>query len=222
MLSQFSLLLVRDVRLAFRQGSASTLVVVFFVLAVTLFPLGVGPDTIILSRIASGVIWVAALLAAMISLDRLFQADFEDGSLDLIALSSLPLEISVLAKTAAHWLTTGLPLIVASPILAILLAMDSAGYLTLLAAMILGTPTLSLVGGIGAALTVGVRRGGVLLSLLVLPLYIPILIFAVGAVENSIDGLGARPQLLILAGLFLGAAVLAPIASAAALRLNLE
>ena len=219
---QFSLLVVRDVRLAMRQGSASTLVVVFFVLSVTLFPLGVGPDTLILSRVASGVIWVAALLASMISLDRLFQADFEDGSLDLIALSSLPLEIAVLAKSAAHWLTTGLPLIVASPILAILLAMDSGGYLTLVAAMILGTPTLSLVGGIGAALTVGIRRGGVLLSLLVLPLYIPILIFAVGAVENAVEGLGARPQLLILAGLFLGAAVLAPIASAAALRLNLE
>ncbi len=219
---QFSLLVVRDVRLAMRQGSASTLVVVFFVLSVTLFPLGVGPDTLILSRVASGVIWVAALLASMISLDRLFQADFEDGSLDLIALSSLPLEITVLAKSAAHWLTTGLPLIVASPILAILLAMDSGGYLTLVAAMILGTPTLSLVGGIGAALTVGIRRGGVLLSLLVLPLYIPILIFAVGAVENAVEGLGARPQLLVLAALFLGAAVLAPIASAAALRLNLE
>jgi heme exporter protein B len=198
------------------------LVVIFFVLSVTLFPLGVGPDTDILARIASGVIWVSALLASMISLDRLFQADFEDGSLDLIALSPLPLEMTVLAKSLAHWLTTGLPLIIASPLLAILLSLDGSGYLALVAAMILGTPTLSLVGGIGAALTVGLRRGGVLLSLLVLPLYIPILIFGVGAVEGAINGLGARPQLLILAGLFFGAAVLAPVASAAALRLNLE
>ena len=196
--------------------------VIFFVLSVTLFPLGVGPDTEILTRIASGVIWVSALLASMISLDRLFQADFEDGSLDLIALSPLPLEMTVLAKSLAHWLTTGLPLIVVSPVLAILLSLDGSGYLALVAAMILGTPTLSLVGGIGAALTVGLRRGGVLLSLLVLPLYIPILIFGVGAVEGAISGLGARPHLLVLAGLFLGAVVLAPVASAAALRLNLE
>ena len=221
-MSSFLLLVARDVRLASRQGSASSLVVIFFVLSVTLFPLGVGPDTEILARIASGVIWVSALLASMISLDRLFQADFEDGSLDLIALSPLPLEMTVLAKSLAHWLTTGLPLIIASPVLAILLSLDGSGYLALVAAMILGTPTLSLVGGIGAALTVGLRRGGVLLSLLVLPLYIPILIFGVGAVEGAINGLGARPQLLILAGLFFGAAVLAPVASAAALRLNLE
>ena len=218
----FLLLVARDVRLASRQGGASGLVVIFFVLSVTLFPLGVGPDTEILTRIASGVIWVSALLASMISLDRLFQADFEDGSLDLIALSPLPLEMTVLAKSLAHWLTTGLPLIVVSPVLAILLSLDGSGYLALVAAMILGTPTLSLVGGIGAALTVGLRRGGVLLSLLVLPLYIPILIFGVGAVEGAINGLGARPHLLILAGLFLGAVVLAPVASAAALRLNLE
>ncbi|MCH8181813.1 MAG: heme exporter protein CcmB [Proteobacteria bacterium] len=218
----FLLLVARDVRLASRQGGASGLVVIFFVLSVTLFPLGVGPDTEILTRIASGVIWVSALLASMISLDRLFQADFEDGSLDLIALSPLPLEMTVLAKSLAHWLTTGLPLIVVSPVLAILLSLDGSGYLALVAAMILGTPTLSLVGGIGAALTVGLRRGGVLLSLLVLPLYIPILIFGVGAVEGAISGLGARPHLLVLAGLFLGAVVLAPVASAAALRLNLE
>ncbi len=221
-MSRFLLVVARDVRLASRQGSASRLVVIFFVLSVTLFPLGVGPDTEILTRIASGVIWVSALLASMISLDRLFQADFEDGSLDLIALSPLPLEMTVLAKSLAHWLTTGLPLIVVSPLLAILLSLDGSGYLALVAAMVLGTPTLSLVGGIGAALTVGLRRGGVLLSLLVLPLYIPILIFGVGAVEGAINGLGARPQLLVLAGLFLGAVVLAPVASAAALRLNLE
>ena len=221
-MSDFFLLIARDVRLASRQGSASTMVVVFFVLTVTLFPLGVGPDSSVLARIAAGVIWVAALLASMLSLDRLFQADFEDGSLDLLALSRLPLEIAVLAKTAAHWITTGLPLIVVSPVLALLLNMDLAGWLTLILAMLLGTPALSLIGGIGAALTVGIRRGGVLLSLLVLPLYIPVLIFGVGAVEAAIGGLTQRPHLLILAGLSLGSGVLAPLSSAAALRLNLE
>lgn len=222
MLAAFFRLFARDVRLGLRQGSAGSSTVVFFVLAVTLFPLGVGPETAVLARIASGVLWVAALLAAMLSLDRLFQADFEDGSLDLLALGPLPLELAVLAKSAAHWATTGLPLIIASPILAVLMQLDGAGYLTLVAAMALGTPALSLIGGIGAALTVGIRRGGVLLSLLVLPLYIPVLIFGVGAVEAAIDGLTQRPQLLILAALSLAATVLAPLAAAAALRLNLE
>jgi heme exporter protein B len=215
-------LIRRDLRLAFRQGSGNGMVVVFFVLTVTLFPLGVGPEPGILARIASGVIWVAALLASMLSLDRLFQADFEDGSLDLLALAPLPLELVVLAKTIAHWLTTGVPLIVASPLLALLLGFEAEGYLVLVLSMLLGTPALSLIGGVGAALTVGVRRGGVLLSLLVLPLYIPVLIFGVGAVEATVVGLGARPQILILAALFLGSVVIAPLASAAALRLNLE
>jgi heme exporter protein B len=221
-MSEFFLLVGRDVRLAARQGSANTMVVVFFVLTVTLFPLGVGPESAVLARIAAGVIWVAALLASMLSLDRLFQADFEDGSLDLLALSNLPLELTVLAKTAAHWITTGVPLIIVSPLLALILNMDIAGWLTLIVAMLLGTPALSLIGGIGAALTVSIRRGGVLLSLLVLPLYIPVLIFGVGAVEAAIGGLTQRPHLLILAALFLVALVLAPLASAAALRLNLE
>jgi heme exporter protein B len=221
-MSGFLLLMRRDVRLAVRQGSASTMVVVFFVLTVTLFPLGVGPESALLGRIAAGVIWVAALLASMLSLDRLFQADFEDGSLDLLALSNLPLEFAVLAKTAAHWITTGLPLIAVSPLLALILNMEMAGWLTLIAAMLLGTPALSLIGGIGAALTVGVRRGGVLVSLLVLPLYIPVLIFGVGAVEAAITGLSQRPHLLILAAALLLSVVLAPLASAAALRLNLE
>ena len=221
-MSGFVLLVRRDVRLAVRQGSASTMVVVFFVLTVTLFPLGVGPESVLLARVAAGVIWVAALLASMLSLDRLFQADFEDGSLDLLAVSSLPLEIAVLAKTAAHWITTGLPLIVVSPLLALILNMEMSGWLTLIAAMFLGTPTLSLIGGIGAALTVGVRRGGVLVSLLVLPLYVPVLIFGVGAVEAAIGGLSQRPHLLILGAAALLSVVLAPLASAAALRLNLE
>ena len=215
---RFGALVARDLRLAWRQGSASSLVVAFFVLTVTLFPLGVGPEINLLQRMSSGVIWVAALLAAMLS----FQADFEDGSLDLLALSPLPLELAVVAKCATHWLTTGLPLILAAPILAVLLHMESEGFLTLIAAMALGTPSLSLIGAIGAALTVGMRRGGVLLSLLVLPLYIPVLIFGVGAVDAAIGGLTQEPHLLILGAMLLVAVALCPWAAAAALRLNLE
>ena len=219
---RFWLIVGRDLTLSMGQGSPSGHAVVFFVLVVLLFPLGVGPETELLGRIAGGVIWVAALLATLLSLDRLFQADFEDGSLDLLALSGAPLTLVVGAKTLAHWLTTGVPLIVASPLLALLLNLSAEGYVALVAAMALGTPTLSLIGAIGAALTVGVRRGGVILSLLVLPLYIPVLIFGVGAVESGIQGLGAGPHLMILGALFLAALVLAPLGAAAAVRLNLE
>ena len=212
----------RDIRLSLRQGGAVVLAIAFFVLAVILFPLGVGPEPGILRRISAGVVWVAALLAALVSLDRIFQADYEDGSLDLLSLGPLPLELLVVAKCTAHWITTGLPLIIAAPILALLLNMEGAGLLTLVAAMALGTPTLSLIGAIGAALTVGVRRGGVLLTILVLPLYTPVLIFGVGAIDGAISGLGGRPHLLILGGLFLGSLALTPWATAAALRLNLE
>jgi len=221
-MSEFFALIRRDLVLARRQGSATTSVAVFFILTVTLFPLGIGPESALLGTVASGVIWVAALLATMLSLDRLFQSDFEDGSLDVIALSPLPLELVALAKTLAHWLSTGLLLVVLSPLLGLLMQLDGTAYLTLIAAMALGTPTLSLFGSIGAALTVGVKRGGVLVSLLVIPLYIPVLIFGVGAVDAAADGLTQRPQLLMLAALFLFSVVLSPIASAAALRLNLE
>jgi heme exporter protein B len=221
-MSEFFALIRRDLVLARRQGSATTSVAVFFILTVTLFPLGIGPESALLGTVASGVIWVAALLATMLSLDRLFQSDFEDGSLDVIALSPLPLELVALAKTLAHWLSTGLLLVVLSPLLGLLMQLDGTAYLTLIAAMALGTPTLSLFGSIGAALTVGVKRGGVLVSLLVIPLYIPVLIFGVGAVDAATDGLTQRPHLLILAALFLFSVVLSPIASAAALRLNLE
>ncbi len=221
-MTPFLLVVGRDVRLAFRQGSASTMTVMFFVLAVTLFPLGVGPELEVLARISAGVVWVAALLAAMLSLDRLFQADFEDGSLDLLALGPLPLEVTVLAKCLAHWLTTGVPLIVASPLLALLLNMPAEGLAPLLLAMLLGTPSLSLIGAVGAALTVTVRRGGVLLSLLVRPLYVPVLIFGVAAVEAALTGLGATPHLLVLGALALAALVLAPWAGAAAVRASLE
>ncbi len=198
------------------------LVVVFFVLTVTLFPLGVGPEASVLRRIAPGVIWVSALLAAMLSLDRLFQVDFEDGSLDQLALAPLPLELVAAAKCLAHWLSTGLPLLVISPLLGILLNLSGEAYGTLLLAMAIGTPSLSLVGAIGAALTVGIRRGGVLLSLLVLPLYIPVLIFGVGAIDAALVGLGGNAHLLVLAAILLIALPLAPWAVAGALRLNLE
>ena len=219
---RIGLMLGRELRLALRQGMDSLTVVMFFVLAVVLFPFGVGPDPVVLARIAAGVIWVAALLASMLSLERLFQTDFEDGSLELLVLTPMMPEAMVLAKVAAHWLTTGLPLIVASPLLALLLNMSGDGYLVLIAALALGTPSLSLIGAVGAALILGSRRGGVLLSLLVLPLYIPVLIFGVGAVEGSISGLGVGPHLLFLGALFFAAAALCPWASAKAIGQALE
>ncbi len=218
----FFSLVRRDLRLALRGGIGSLIAVVFFVIAVSLFPLGVGPEAVLLERIAPGVLWVAALLATMLSLDRLFQEDFEDGNLELLALGPLPLEVTVLAKALAHWLTTGLPLIVVAPVLAVLMNMSPEGFVVLLLSLLIGTPILSLIGSMGAALTVGLRRGGVLMSLLVLPLYVPVLIFGVGAVESAIFGLGARSNLLILAGGLVGSVALTPWASAAALRLALE
>ncbi len=212
----------RDLRLALKRGGDSANVVVFFVLAITLFPLGIGPDTALLARIAPGAIWVAALLAAMLSLDRLFRADHDDGSLELLALAPPPLEATVLAKCLAHWLTTGVPLVVASPLLAVMLDMNGEGLGALVAAMALGTPTLSLIGAIGAALTLSLRSGGVLISLLVLPLYVPALIFGVGAVDAAVHGLAVRPHLMVLGGMLLAALALCPWASAAALRHSLE
>jgi len=216
--NRFTLIVARDLRLALRRGADSTMVVTFFVLTVVLFPFGVGPDTAILARISPGVIWVTALLASMLSLERLFQADFEDGNLDLLVLGSLPLEAVVLAKSLAHWLTTGMLLIVAAPVLALLLNMSAEGFGALVLAMLLGTPSLTLIGAVGAALTVGARRGGALLSLLVLPLYVPVLIFGVGAVDAAIFGMAMRPHFLILGALLAGSLVLAPLAGAAALR----
>ena len=217
-MSRFALIVARDLRLALRRGADSTMVVTFFILIAVLFPLGVGPDTAILARISPGVIWVTALLASMLSLERLFQADFEDGSLDLLVLGSLPLEAVVLAKSLAHWLTTGMLLIVAAPVLALLLNMSAEGFAALVLAMLLGTPSLTLIGAVGAALTVGARRGGALLSLLVLPLYVPVLIFGVGAVDAAISGMAVRPHFLILGALLAGTLVLTPLAGAAALR----
>jgi heme exporter protein B len=217
-LSGMLTLVGRDVRLAVRQGMDSLMAVVFFVLACVLFPLGVGPEPEMLARIASGIICVAALLAALLSLDRLFQVDYEDGSLEQLALCPLPLFVVVLAKVAAHWLTTGLPLIAASPLLAILLQLDRDAFPVLLAALALATPSLSLIGAVGAALVLGARRSGVLLALLILPLYIPVLIFAVAATDAAGFGLAVRPHLMLLGGLLAGALVLTPWTAAAALR----
>ena len=212
----------RDLRLALRQRSDAGLVVLFFVLTAALFPFGIGPEPNLLSRIAPGVIWVTALLAVLLSLERLFLADYEDGGLELFALGPSPLSLTVLAKVLAHWLTTGLPLIAAAPLLALLYNLDAAAFPVLIAAMALGTPSLSLIGAIGAALTLGARRGGVLIPLLVLPLYVPILIFGVAAIDAQLAGLSPRPHLLFLGAILLAALPLAPLASAAALRQALE
>ena len=222
MVGVFLRLIGREITLAVRGGIGTLMAVVFFVIAVTLFPLAVGPELGLLSRIAPGAVWVAALLAALLSLDRLFVADHDDGSLEQLMLGTLPLEFVVLAKTAAHWLTTGLPLAAAAPILALLLNMSTDGLVILIVSLLLGTPILSLIGAVGAALTVGLRRGGALIALLVLPLYVPVLIFGVGAVEGAVLDVGVRANLAILAGGLVGALALGPLAAAAALRMTVE
>ena len=222
MVGVFLRLIGRELTLAVRGGIGTLMAVVFFVIAVTLFPLGVGPELGLLSRIAPGAVWVAALLAALLSLDRLFVADHEDGSLEQLMLGVLPLELVVLAKAVAHWLTTGLPLAAAAPVLALLLNMSVDGLVILIVSLLLGTPILSLIGAVGAALTVGLRRGGALIALLVLPLYVPVLIFGVGAVECAVLDVGVHANLSILAGGLVGALVLGPLAAAAALRMTVE
>lgn len=221
-MSGFLAVVGRDLRLALRQGSDAALVLIFFVLAVLLFPFGVGPEPNILARISTGVLWVTALLAALLSLERLFVAEQEDGSLDQLALLPVPMAVVVFAKVVAHWILTGLPLILLSPLLAVALGMDTTGYPVLILALALGTPTLSLIGGLGAALTLGARRAGALLALLVLPLYIPVLIFGVAAVDAALAGLAVGPHLAILGALLLAAIPLCPWATAAALRQAIE
>jgi heme exporter protein B len=217
-MSRYFGLFRRELLLSVRQGGEIGLALGFFILAVVLFPLGVGPEAEILRRIAPGIVWVAALLAAVLSLDRLFAGDHADGGLDLLALSAMPLEGAVIVKCAAHWVTTGLPLAVISPFLGLLLDMDVLSILILMGGLIIGTPGLSLLGAIAAALTLGSRRPGVLSSLIVLPLYLPMLIFGAGAVEAGATGAGARSHLLLLGALSLAALPLAPLATAAALR----
>ncbi|MCZ6523824.1 MAG: heme exporter protein CcmB [Alphaproteobacteria bacterium] len=217
-----SRVLRRDLRLALRQWGDAAMIPAFFVIAASLFPLGLGASAETLARIAPAVLWVIALLAAMLSLDRLFLTDYEDGSLELIALDPNPLALAVLGKCAAHWLTTGLPLTLLAPVLALLLNLDPAAIPALVLAMALATPSLTLIGAIGAALTLGARRGGVLLSLLVLPLYVPILSFGAGAVDAAVHGEAASPYIVFLGAVLLGALSLAPWATAAAVRQAVE
>lgn len=222
MMSGLFTVFMREVRLAIRQGSDTVMAVVFFVLACILFPFGVGPEPETLARIAPGIIWVAALLATLMSLERLFDADYDDGALELLMLGPLPLTGIVIAKICAHWLVTAVPLIAAAPILALVFGLSGDALAVLIAALALGTPSLSLIGAVGAALVLGARRGGVLLTLLILPLYIPVLIFGVAAVDAAQYGFPIRPLLLMLMAFFLAAAVLAPITAAASLRQAME
>ncbi|MBM2292149.1 heme exporter protein CcmB [Sulfitobacter pseudonitzschiae] len=215
-------LLVRDLRLALRAGGGFGLGLAFFLIVVVLVPFSVGPAPELLGRIAAGVLWLAALLACLLSLDRILALDFEDGTLDVLATAPLPLEAALSVKALAHWLTTGVPLVVAAPVLAVLLNLPAAGYGGLVLSLALGTPALSVIGTFGAALTVGIKRGGLLLSLLVLPLYVPTLIFGAEAARRSADGLDATTPLLMLAGISAGVLALMPFASAAVLRVNLR
>jgi heme exporter protein B len=195
---------------------------IFFILVTSLFPLGIGANPNLLQAVAPGIIWVAALLAAMLSLDSVFRSDFEDGTLEQYLMSSHPVSVLVLAKVIAHWLVTGLPLLVISPLLGILLGLPVAGIKTLFITLLLGTPVLSLIGSVGVALTVGLRKGGMILSLLVLPLYIPLLIFASSAVDSAAAGLPVTAHLSLIAALLVLALSLSPFATAAALRVSLS
>ena len=217
-MSAFAALLRRDLRLAVRNGGDALMVVAFFIVAGVLFPFGVGAEPAVLARIAPGLVWVMALLSVLLSLDRLFQSDYEDGSLDQILLSPQPLVLAVAAKIAAHWLVTAVPLMIATPLLALLLSLDPALLPPLLLGMLLGTPTLAILGAIGAALALGARRGGVLLSLLVLPLYIPVLVFGAGAVGAAASGEPFQAPLMALGAFLLAALALGPWAAAASLR----
>ncbi|HEB82651.1 MAG TPA: heme exporter protein CcmB [Gammaproteobacteria bacterium] len=220
MLKAYYYLLMRDLRLAFRSRHELANPLIFFVLVVTLFPLAVSPTTEALRTMAPGVIWVSALLAVLLSLDRLFKQDFEDGSLDQLMLSPNPLVVLVLAKVTAHWFLTGLPLVLIAPLLGLFMALPDESVEVLVYSLLLGTPVLSLIGAIGVSLTVAVNRGGVLLSLIVLPLYIPVLIFGANAVDVAMDGLPVRGQLFFLAAVLALALSLAPLATAVALRIT--
>lgn len=215
-------LLLRDLRLAIRAGGGFGLGLAFFLLVAVIVPLGVGPEPATLAKIAPGILWVGALLSCLLSLDRIFALDFEDGSLDLLATSPLPMEGAVAIKALAHWLVTGLPLVLAAPVLGVLLNLPVPGYFWLVISLALGTPALSIIGAFGAALTVGLKRGGLLMSLLVLPLYMPTLIFGAEVVKRGAAGMAVATPLALLAAITAGALALLPIASAAALRVNLR
>jgi len=222
LITAFFAVVRRDLILAFRRRAEIANPVFFFILVVTLFPLGVGANTKLLQAMAPGVIWVSALLAVMLSLDSLFRSDFDDGSLEQMLLSSHPLTILVLGKIIAHWLVTGLPLLIIAPLLAVFLGLPEQALGTLLITLVLATPVLSLIGSIGVSLTVGLRRGGMILSLLVLPLYVPVLIFASNAVEMAGNGQAVDAQINILIAILLMSVVLAPLPAASALKMSVS
>lgn len=218
----FLALLGRDIRLALREGGAVGTALGFYLLVIAILPLGLGPDLALLSRIAPGILWLALLLSALLSADRMFHADHDDGTLDALSLGPLPLELVAAAKASAHWLTTALPLAFLAPLLGLMLNLDPAAYVPLVGTMLVGTPAISFIGSIGAALTLGIRRGGLLLPLLVMPLFIPVLVFGVSTVSAILTGPGGYgTPLMILAAFSLASVALAPIAAAAALRVNL-
>ena len=222
MIQAFNALMKRDLLLAFRHRGELANPLLFFLMIVTLFPLGVSPEVVLLRKIAPGVIWIAALLAALFSLESLFRSDFEDGALEQMLLSPQPLALLVLAKVLAHWLVSGLPMLLMAPLLGLLLSMPDPAIAALELTLAIGTPLLSLIGAIGVALTVGLRRGGVLLTLLIMPLYIPVLIFATNAVTAAAAGMPIAGQIYFLASLLVLALTLAPLAIAAALRISVS
>ncbi|WP_375321001.1 heme exporter protein CcmB [Aliivibrio logei] len=222
MLTSMTTIIRRELLIAFRRKADVLNPLWFFIIVITLFPLSIGPEPILLARIAAGIVWVAALLSALLSLERLFRDDFSDGSLEQMMLMPTPLSVLVLAKVFAHWILTGLPLIIISPLLAILLSLDFNSWLAIVLTLLLGTPTLSFLGAVGVALTVGLQKGGVLLSLLILPLYIPVLIFATSAIDAAGLGMAYNGQLAILGALFMGSATLTPFAISSALRVSVQ
>jgi heme exporter protein B len=221
-LGVFFAVLRRDLQIAMRQKSDVLMSLVFFVMVASLFPLAIGPETALLRRIAPGVLWVGALLAAVLSLQRMFASDHADGSLEQMVLSPTPLVVTALAKTLAHWLLAGLPLVLVAPVLGLQFDLDARALGLLTLSLLLGTPVLSLVGSVGAALTLGVRGGGVLLALLILPLYVPVLIFGAGAVEADAAGIDPSGHLMLLGAMFALGGFFAPWATTAALRISLE
>jgi heme exporter protein B len=219
----FRILLARDLRLAVREGGAVGTALGFYLIVVTLMPLGLGPNLQLLARIAPGVLWIALLLAALLSLGRIFEPDHEDGALEVLATGPLPLELVVSAKALAHWISTGLPLILTAPVLGLLLNLDLAAYPVLMATLLAGTPAISFFGAIGAALTLGARRGGLLIALLVLPFYVPTLIFGISAISAIVTPPGSLgASLLILIAISLASLVVGPLATAAALRMQIS
>lgn len=222
MLAPMTTIIRRELLIAFRRKADILNPLWFFIIVITLFPLSIGPEPSLLARIAAGIVWVAALLSALLSLERLFRDDFADGSLEQMMLMPSPLSTLVLAKVVAHWLLTGLPLIIISPLLAVLLSLDFNTWLAIVLTLLLGTPTLSFLGAVGVALTVGLQKGGVLLSLLILPLYIPVLIFATSAIDAASLGMAYNGQLAILGALLMGSATLTPFAISSALRVSVQ